>query len=261
MDLNLRGKVALVTGGSKGIGLACARVLGMEGARVVIAARGEESLRTAAHDLSSVGIEVYTLAIDFRDGAEVRLAMKRIEHEFGPIEILVNAVGAAKHYPPDHDDHSRWRTGIEDKYLPLVHALDAVVPVMGGRGSGVVVNIAGAGGKQSNPMHMPGGAANAAIMLVTSAMAKAWGPKGVRLNIVNPGSIETERLTSALEVKARTLGRSLDEVRDQAIANIPLRRYGRTEEIAWLCAFLASERASYISGAIVAIDGGSTSLV
>lgn len=241
--------------------MACARVLGQEGARIALASRGAEALQAAKRHLAECGVDTFTVAVDFLDGDAVRAAVDVVEKRLGAIEVLINSVGAAKHYPPAHEDHGRWRAGMESKYLPSVHALDAVVPRMGERGGGAVVNIAGAGGKLSNPMHMPGGAANAAILLVSSALAKTWGPKGVRVNTINPGSIETERLAGALRVKAEASGRSVEQVRDEALAAIPLRRYGRSEEIAWLCAFLASERAAYISGATVAIDGGSTSLV
>ncbi|WP_161567767.1 SDR family NAD(P)-dependent oxidoreductase [Pigmentiphaga sp. H8] len=260
MDLGLEGKVVLVTGGSRGIGWECARVFGLEGARVALASRGEEGLREARRQLAELGVDATAIPVDFRDGEKVRKAVDAVETALGPIDVLVNSAGSAKHYPPEHDDHGRWRTGMEDKYLSSVHALDAVVPRMGHRGGGVVVNIAGAGGKVSNPMHMPGGAANAAIILVASAMAKAWGPRGVRVNTINPGAIETERLAAALRVKAETSGKTMEQVRSQALSAIPLGRYGRGEEIAWLCAFLASDRAGYISGATIAIDGGATCL-
>ena len=164
--------------------------------------------------------------------------------------------GAAQQSAPDNPDAGRWARGIDSKYFPMINAIEAVIPRMAARGGGAVVNIVGMGGKVSNPFHMLGGAANAALMLASSALAKAWGQKGIRVNVINPGPTETERTTDALHVKAKATGRSIEELRAEMVAAIPLGRVARPEDIAAVALFLASARAASVSGATIAVDGG-----
>ena len=260
MDLGLAGKVALVTGGSKGIGWACARVLAREGARVAIAARDRAGLAAAVAELRADGLEVHAESVDLRDPESIAAGVSRIEAALGPVEILVNSAGAARHHAAQSKDPGRWLTAMEDKYLPCVLPMDALAPLMASRGGGAIVNIVGVGGKIAKPTHMAGGAANAALMLVSAGFARAWGAKGVRVNVVNPGAAETQRLAAQLKVKAEAAGQTINAIRTQAVAEIPLGRYGLPEEIAAVAAFLASAQASYVSGAGVIVDGGASCL-
>lgn len=260
MNLELLGTVVFITGGSKGIGLECARAFAREGARVAIAARNAVTLAAAVDSLRAEGIQAYAECVDLRDATSLNAAVTRIEAALGAIGVLINSAGAAQHHTPDSTDSARWLTAMQDKYLPYVHALDAVVPRMAARGADAVVNIVGTGGKVASETHMAGGAANAALMLVSAAFAKAWGPKGVRVNVINPGATETQRLLAQLEVKAAAAGKSVEEVRAEAESRIPLGRYGAPQDIAATAVFLASAPASYINGASVAVDGGTTSL-
>lgn len=258
MDLGLAGKVVVVTGGSRGIGLACARAFAQEGARLALLARSTSSLEAAAAELTAAGAAVHTEAVDMTDAGAVQAAIGRIEAGLGPIDVLVNSAGAAKHHPVDSADSGRWTEGMRDKYLPTVTALDAVIPRMVRRGQGAVVNIVGVGGKLPNPLHIAGGAANAALLLVSATAAKAWGPHGVRINAINPGPIETERAQAALRVKSEATGRPESELRAEVAARLPLGRYGQPYEVAAVAVFLASSQASYITGATLAVDGGAT---
>jgi NAD(P)-dependent dehydrogenase (short-subunit alcohol dehydrogenase family) len=135
--------------------------------------------------------------------------------------VLVNSAGAAQQSAPDNPDAGRWATGMDSKYLPMINTIEAVIPRMAARGGGVVINVVGMGGKVSNPFHMPGGAANAALMLASSALAKAWGPKDIRVNVINPGPTETERTAAALRVKAQATGRSIEELHAEMVAAVP----------------------------------------
>lgn len=256
MELELKGKVVFIPGGSRGIGFACARAFALEGARVAIAGRSAENLEAAVRELAADDLMVHAECADLRDVQALKAAVARIEVAVGPIDILVNSAGAAAHHAPDSTDHGRWLAGIQDKYLPAIHAMDVIVPGMAGRGSGAVVNIAGMGGRIADPMHMPGGAANAALMLVNAAMARAWGHRGVRVNAINPGPIETDRVSSKLRVQSQVTGKSLEQLRADRESSIPLRRYGMPEEVASMVLFLASARAAYVTGATVALDGG-----
>jgi NAD(P)-dependent dehydrogenase (short-subunit alcohol dehydrogenase family) len=258
VDLELKGKVVFITGGSKGIGLACARAFLREGAKVAIAARSVETLQEARRQLADAGRTVHAEAVDLRDPAAVARAVAAVEAALGPIDVLVNSAGAAQQSPPDNPDAGRWASGMDSKYFPMINTIEAVIPRMAARGGGVVINVVGMGGKVSNPFHMPGGAANAAVMLVSSALAKAWGPKGIRVNVINPGPTETERVAAALRVKAQATGRSVEDLRAEMVAGIPLGRLPQPDDIAAMALFLASARASIVSGATIAIDGGAT---
>jgi NAD(P)-dependent dehydrogenase (short-subunit alcohol dehydrogenase family) len=260
MDLELAGKVVVVTGGSRGIGLACARAFAQEGARVALMARSPEGLAAAARELAGGGFAAHTECVDMTDASAVVAAIERIEAAVGPVDVLVNSAGAAKHHPVDSTDSGRWAEGMRDKYLPTVTALDAVIPRMARRGRGAIVNIVGVGGKLPNPLHIAGGAANAALLLVNATTAKAWGPHGIRINAINPGPIETERAQAALRVKSETSGRPEDELRAEVAARLPLGRYGQPHEVAAVAVFLASSQASYITGATLSVDGGATCL-
>jgi NAD(P)-dependent dehydrogenase (short-subunit alcohol dehydrogenase family) len=132
---------------------------------------------------------------------------------------------------------------------------------MGARGAGSVVNVVGMGGKVATPTHLPGGSANAALMLASAGLAAAWGGKGVRVNAVNPTLTLTDRLAEGFAADARLRGSSLEEVRRAAEAKMPLGRLAQPEEVAAAVLFLASPRASYISGAILSLDGAATPMV
>jgi NAD(P)-dependent dehydrogenase (short-subunit alcohol dehydrogenase family) len=132
---------------------------------------------------------------------------------------------------------------------------------MAARGRGAIVNIVGQGGKVANPVHLPGGAANAALMLATAGLAAAYAPKGVRVNAINPGATLTGRVQEGLAAEARMTGLAADEVLSRMRQRIPLGRLGTPEEVARVAVFLASDAASYVSGAIVPMDGVSTPVI
>jgi NAD(P)-dependent dehydrogenase (short-subunit alcohol dehydrogenase family) len=136
-----------------------------------------------------------------------------------------------------------------------------VVRRMGARGAGSIVNVVGMGGKVATPTHLPGGAANAALMLASAGLAAAWGPKGVRVNAVNPTLTLTDRLAEGFAADARLRNATVEAVRQQAEQKLPLGRLAQPEEIAAAVLFLASPRASYISGAILSMDGAATAMV
>ena len=252
MELGLQGRVALVAGGSKGIGLACAKALLAEGARVAIASRQRANLDAALAKLpGALGI-----VADFADAAAALAAIEEAERRLGPIDALVNCAGAAKRTPVDELTPADWRAAMEAKFFPYVNAFDPMAKRMAARGRGVIVNVIGMGGKIASPTHLPGGAANAALMLATAGLANAYAARGVRVVGVNPGLTETERLSAGLAATARQMGVDVDEARRREAAAIPLGRIARPEEIADAVAFLCSDRAAYVTGVTIGMDGG-----
>ena len=256
MDLGLKGKVVLVTGGSKGIGLACARAFLAEGGRVAIVSRNPGNLEAAMRVLSAPTSDLIAVSCDLTARAAAAAMATEVERRLGPVEVLVNSAGAAKRYLPEELNEEAWHAAMDAKYFTYIHAMDAVLPAMAKRGRGVVVNIIGMGGKVATPIHLPGGAANSALMLATVGLANVYGPKGVRINGINPGSTMTERVQEALKLEAKKRGQSEEEVLAQLQAKVPLKRYAAPEDIANLALFLASNKAIYITGAVVPMDGG-----
>jgi len=260
MDLQLHGRHVLVTGGSRGIGLACARDFLAEGCRVSLVGRSPEHMARALAELKPLG-QVSGHCADLTDAAAALAAVDAAEAALGPIDILVNSAGAARRTPHDELQPQAWHDAMQAKFFTYVHVLDPVVRRMGARGAGAVVNVIGMGGKVATTTHLAGGAANAALMLATAGLAAAWGPRGVRINAVNPTLTLTERLAEGFAVDARIRNTTREEVQRQAEKKLPLGRIARPEEIAAAVLFLASPRASYVSGAILSMDGATTPLV
>jgi NAD(P)-dependent dehydrogenase (short-subunit alcohol dehydrogenase family) len=261
MDLGLSGCVVVITGASKGIGLACAEAFAREGAKVIGISRDLARLQAAQRQLQSVNLHMAVQAADLRDDAAARKVIEDIESDHGPIDVLVNCAGAARRTPPAELDAVALHAAMEAKYFTYMHAIDPVIRRMAARNSGSIVNIVGQGGRQANPLHIGGGAANAALMLASVGYANAYADKGIRVNVINPGITRTERQQEGLQAAARASGRPIDDLLTKQVAEIPLGRVAEPEEIANVALFLASARASYVTGAVIPMDGGKTSAI
>jgi len=261
MDLNLTGRVVLVTGGSKGIGLACAEAFLAEGARVAICSRAQANLDAAAQKLSGVGHDVLAVAADLSRRDTAAGVVARVEERLGPLDVLVCSAGAARRTSPDRLDEAAWHDAMDAKFFATIHAIQAVLPGMSVRRRGAIVSVVGQGGKVASPTHLAGGAAHAALMLATAGLAAAAGPAGVRVNAVNPGRTLTERAEAAFRAEAERLGIGEDQARADEAARIPLRRFAAPEEVARVVLFLASDHASYVTGAVLSMDGGASATV
>lgn len=261
MDLGLKGQVVLVSGASKGIGLACAAAFAREGARVVGVSRSAANLASAREVLARDGLSMTVLAADLIDGQAAAALVDEVERTVGPIGVLVNSAGAARRYAPEELDPAAFRQAMDAKYFSYVHLMEPVARRMAARGAGSVVNVIGQGGRQAGVMHIAGGAANSALMLATVGLARAYAAKGVRVNAVNPGLTNTSRVDEGLEAAARTSGRPKSELLAEQVASIPMGRMAEPDEIAQVALFLASARASYVSGAIIPMDGCGTSVI
>ena len=250
MDLHLRGKTALLTGASKGIGLACARLLAEEGCALHLAARTEADLARAKQEIQSrynVPVTIHAMDIGARGNA-VRLA-----EACGDIDILVNNAGAI----PGGDlwtvDEERWRAAWDLKVFGYVNLCRAVYPMLKAKGGGVIVNVTGLAGERPTAGYIAGSAGNAALMAFTRGMGGASPKDGIRMVAVNPGLIETERMVTILRTQAQVELGDAERWRELVPTDPPP---GKSEHCADLVAFLASDRAAHITGTVVTIDGG-----
>jgi NAD(P)-dependent dehydrogenase (short-subunit alcohol dehydrogenase family) len=257
MDLGLSGKVVFITGGSKGIGLACATAFAAEGAKVAICSRSLENIERALTGLPGA----FGVTADLTNADEAADVIAKVEASLGPIDVLVNSAGAARRTSPDELTPARWRAAMDAKYFPYINVIDPVIKKMASRKRGAIINIIGAGGKVASPTHLAGGAANAALMLATVGLGSAYAEQGVRVVGVNPSLTETERVSEGLEAEARLHGISIKEARQRNITRLPLGRMATPEEIAHVVLFLASEKASYVTGVILGVDGGLNPIV
>ena len=216
MHYGIEGRSALVVGGSKGIGLACARAFAGEGGRVMIASRDEDNLGRARQTLAAESLDVAAVRAGFSRPEDARAAAAAAEKTLGPIDVLINCAGAANRYQVDAYDAAAWHQGLDAKYLPQVHAMDAVRSGMMARRRGVIVNVIGMGCKSAQQVFLSGGAANAALMLVTVGWANALGRHGIRVNAVNPGSTLTDRVQRGMQADAKAQGITEAEALERA---------------------------------------------
>lgn len=265
MNLHLQNLHILITGGSKGIGLACARLFLEEGARVTLVSRDQANLNNAKESLArSASIwndQIRTLSADLQDPLEAQNMVDQVQHVFGPVDVLVNCAGAARRTPPDELTAQVWLDAMKAKYLTYIHVMDPLIKMMAQRGEGVIVNVVGMGGKVASPIHLPGGSANAALMLASVGLANTYARKGVRVNVVNPGLTLTERLQEGLIADAKVQKIRMEDALKTVNDRLPLGRIAEPAEIANAVVFLASSRASYINGAVLSMDGGMNPMV
>jgi NAD(P)-dependent dehydrogenase (short-subunit alcohol dehydrogenase family) len=263
MDLHLRDKHIVITGGSKGIGLACAQAFLEEGAKVTLVSRDSNNLNAARAKLQDrfAADRIHTVTANLRDAQAALAALDSAEAAFGSVDVLVNSAGAAKRTPAPELTPEAFADAMQAKYFTTIHMLTPTIHRMAARGAGAVVNVVGNGGKVASPIHLPGGAANAALMLVSAGMAAAYGAQGIRVNAVNPGLTLTDRLQEGMAADARIKGIGIDEAMAQAVGKIPLGRMAEPEEIAHAVVFLASSKASYITGICMSMDGALNPIV
>src|SRR3954465_6030918 len=255
MELNLRGKKALVTGASKGIGYACAEMLAQEGCDVVLASRTEADLAAACEKIKAQSnVAVRYFALDLGDGKNV----DTLARECADIDILVNNAGAIPGGNVAQVDEARWREAWDLKVFGYVNMTRRFYALMAGRKAGVIVNILGAAGENPDFDYIAGSSGNASLMAFTRAMGGTAPRDGIRIVGVNPGPVMTERLITLNRHRAET--RLGDPERwQELLRGYAFGRAAHPREIADMVAFLASDRSGYTTGTIITIDGGGSS--
>lgn len=259
MDLNLGGRTALVTGGSQGIGRAIATELAGEGVAVAINARDADRLMAAADDIAAdTGGRVAGFPGDMAKADDIEAVAAAAVKQLGPIDILINNAGSAPAGLLEQMPDQAWHDAIELKLMGYMRMARILVSDMRARKWGRVINIVGRLGHQPRGDNIIGSPVNAAVQNFTVALAAECAPDNVLVNAINPGPIRTPRHIQLTQQRAKARGISEDEAEKRALASVPVGRFGEPEDIAGIAAFLCSERAGFIAGAMINVDGGGT---
>ena len=263
MDLGLKDKVALVTGGSEGIGLAAARSMAAEGAKAVICARRSDVLEWAAAEIrSATGGEVLAIPTDVREPDQLDELFDRILATYGRIDVLVNNAGtsAASHFESVTDD--AWQADLDLKLFAAIRCSRMAIPHMEAQGGGRIINVTNLSGKAPRAMSMPTSVSRAAGIALTKAMSKDLASDNILVNTVCIGLIKSGQHERRWESQREDGGgTSLDDWYAEMGQRVPLGRVGERHEAGDLIAFLASECASYVTGVAINVDGGSSAVV
>jgi 3-oxoacyl-[acyl-carrier protein] reductase len=257
MDLRLRGKRALLTGGSYGIGRAIAEGLAEEGVSIAINGRNLDTLRTAAAEIASAsGSKVVPIAADVSLAEEVQRLVREAADALGGLDILVNNVPAPVFGPfLEHTDED-WQRAVDIKLMGYVRASRAAIPHLQQDGGGVIINNIGSGGRAYTQNHIAGGSTNAALMLITTGLAHELGALRIRVLGINAGAVQTSRHESLVRSRAESEQRDPVDILRETVAGIPTGAISTPQDIADLAVFLASDRARQINGTTIQIDGG-----
>jgi 3-oxoacyl-[acyl-carrier protein] reductase len=260
MDLGLNGKVALITGGSDGIGRATAEELAREGARVAIVARRPDVLEEAAAQMrDATGGEVIGVAGDVSRPEDVARCVHEAAARLGPITLLVNNAGTSAARSFEAVDDEAWYADLDLKLLAAVRTSRLVIPGMRAAGGGRIVNVTNIGAKQPGANSVPTSVSRAAGLALTKAMSKELAKDNILVNSVCIGLIKSGQIARAAQ--ARNPDVSLEEAFARLGAGVPLGRVGEAAEAAAVITFLLSARASYITGVAINIDGGTSNVL
>jgi NAD(P)-dependent dehydrogenase (short-subunit alcohol dehydrogenase family) len=259
METGLRGKVAMVSGASKGIGRAVAERLAAEGAHLSLCSRSAAPLQAVAHEIESKhGATCLPCPANLTRAEDIHRWVRTTIDRFGEVDILINNAGAAQGGPFLGLPDQAWLDSWQLKLFGYIRVAREVFPHLQRRGGGRIVNVIGIAGVQPMENYMIGGAANAALLNFTKALADEGAPHGILVTGVNPGPIRTERWDGMLVKWSAAKGMTTEEAERDILRGVPLQRAGTAEEVANVVVFLASELSGYVTGTTIAVDGGMT---
>ena len=257
MKLSLEGKIAIVTGGSKGIGRATAWALAEEGVNVAICARGMKDLENTADEIrSKTGQKILAVQADTGKPDDIKKLVTTTVAEFGGVDFLINnAVNSKAAAFMDLEDED-WLNHINVKVMGYVRCSREVIPHMQARGGGRIVHIGGMAARQANTLANSNGVTNSSVSNLAKNLSDAFASDGILVNCIHPGTTRTERQTRSLNARAEHANISVAEMERQSIADIPIGRMVESQDIADLILFLVSDKAGAITGQTIAVEGG-----
>lgn len=257
MELGISRKVAIVTGASKGLGRACAEALAREGARLVISARTAPDLDRVAGEIHGrTGADIAYFAGDMGDPATADRLVRFTAEKFGAVDILINNAGGPSALPFSETDDDGYRVALQRNLLGNIRLIHAAIGPMRKRKWGRVLSITSFGGRQPIPSMYYSNTARAAMHGFSKTLAHETAADGITVNCVCPGYILTDRLRGFISMMAGQTGMTREAYEAQTLRDVPAGRFGTPEEFANVVAFLASERAGYLTGSLITIDGG-----
>jgi 3-oxoacyl-[acyl-carrier protein] reductase len=260
MDLGLSGRACIVTGASRGIGLASARALATEGAHVLLVARDEAALAEAARGCAAAGGQAASLPLDVTEPDAGERALAACQEHFGGVDVLVNNAGTSRQVPVDELTDADWQEQWDLHVMASMRLMRAIAPRMAERGWGRIVNVCSSSGKRPSASNVAYSVSKAAQLSLSRSYADAYAGSGVLVNALAPGPVESPLWMEEgglADQAAERQGIDRDQALDAARKKIPLGRFGTVEEIAAVVAFLCSEQASDVTGAAWSVDGGS----
>jgi NAD(P)-dependent dehydrogenase (short-subunit alcohol dehydrogenase family) len=250
---SIEGKTAIVTGGGVGIGKSIALEFARAGADVAVCSRKLENCEAVAKEVRNLGRRSFAMAVDVRQEDQVKAIVDRAVAEFGRLDVMVNNAGASFRAKVEDISINGWNTVVQINlngvFLGSKHAGKQMMAQPGG---GVIINIASTAGVYGSTMMSHYGASKSAVIMLTKELGVAWGRRGVRVNCVAPGPIETE---GYLDVLHKT-EKDAEEIYNRVASRVGMGRWGKVEEIAWPCIFLASDASAFMTGETIVIDGG-----
>src|SRR5580692_9747013 len=256
MDLGLQGKTALVLAGGGGLGRAIARALASEGANVAVAGVRADSIAATQAALVSMGSKSISLLWDLADLSQIDGNVAKVERELGPVDILVNNTGGPPPTPASGQDPAVWSKQFQSMVLSVIATTDRVLPNMRARHWGRVITSTSSGVAAPIPNLAISNALRLSLLGWSKTLSREVAKDRITVNVILPGRIATSRIKFLDEAKAKREGRTLEDVEAENTASIPAGRLGKPAEYGDVVAFLSSERAAYITGSVVRVDGG-----
>ena len=261
MDLGIEGKTALVLGGSGGLGRAIAKALAREGVKVAVAGLRAETVEASLAELVTLKAKSIGLNWDLADLSVIDGNVAKIEADLGPVDILVNNTGGPPPTPAAGQDPALWSRQFQAMVLSVIAITDRVLPGMRSRKWGRVITSTSSGVISPIPNLGISNTLRASLVGWSKTLAREVGRDGVTANIVLPGRVATDRITFLDQARAKREGTSVEQVEAESLATIPVGRYGKPDEYGDVVAFLASERAAYLTGSVIRVDGGMISSI